>query len=273
MLSKNPIELPEGRRLSRDEVAQALRLGIIAELDAINLYLQLAKSIDDEAVKRVFEDIAKEEKTHVGEFLALLKSLDEEQASELVRGAEEVSKLTGMRGEDPSGPREDPSDLEGWKELRDSIKEYANSIRRLRSHLPVALVGRGVDAVPVEEISFNGGVKSRRYVIQLREISQMFEVMQASLDYSKSIGKLEVPQALTAASRLVFEEEKVILDGIKEKAGLKMEYHHGMNLDQLSMKSHQPYPSYSLMDSLDHSYCSSAPLGSRNSYQCMRGLV
>jgi uncharacterized linocin/CFP29 family protein len=219
MLSKNPIELPEGRKFSKDEVAQALRLGIIAELDAINLYLQLAKSIDDEAVKRVFGDIAKEEKTHVGEFLALLKSLDEEQALEIVKGAEEVSKLTGIKVEDPSGPREDS---EGWEELQNLVKDYANSIRRVRPSLPVTPLGRGIDAVPVEEVSLDGSIKSRRYIVQLREISQTFEIAQASLDYSKSIGKLEVPQALTAASKLVFEEEKAILDGIKEKAGMKV---------------------------------------------------
>jgi len=51
-------------------------LTIIAELDAINLYLQLAPSIEDEKVRKVFEDVALEEKTHVGEFLAFLKNLD-----------------------------------------------------------------------------------------------------------------------------------------------------------------------------------------------------
>ncbi|MEM4871424.1 MAG: ferritin family protein, partial [Thermofilaceae archaeon] len=72
MLSKHPLDLPVGRKLSKEEVADALRLSIIAELDAISLYLQLARSIDDENVRRVFEDIAREEKTHVGEFLAVL---------------------------------------------------------------------------------------------------------------------------------------------------------------------------------------------------------
>ena len=46
-------------------------------------------------MKRVFEDVAKEEKTHVGEFLALLKILDKEQAEELRKGAEEVGELSG----------------------------------------------------------------------------------------------------------------------------------------------------------------------------------
>jgi rubrerythrin len=58
------------------EVADALRLAIIAELDAISLYLQLAKYVDDERVRKVFEDVAREEKAHFGEFLASLKTYD-----------------------------------------------------------------------------------------------------------------------------------------------------------------------------------------------------
>ena len=96
-MSKNPLDLPSGRKLTGKEVAQALRLAIIAELDAINLYGQLASTIDDEKIRKVFEDISKEEKTHVGELLALLKTLDTEQVSELEAGAKEVEELTGLK--------------------------------------------------------------------------------------------------------------------------------------------------------------------------------
>ncbi|RLG73333.1 MAG: rubrerythrin [Thermoprotei archaeon] len=94
MLAKNPLELVP-KKLSKDEIVEALRLAIIAELDAINLYMQLARSINDERIKKVFEDIAGEEKTHVGEFLALLKMLDEEQVKELEKGEREVKELIG----------------------------------------------------------------------------------------------------------------------------------------------------------------------------------
>jgi len=95
MLAKNPLDLVP-KKLSKDEIVEALRLAIIAELDAINLYLQLARSIDDEKLRRIFEDIAKEEKTHVGEFLALLKMLDVEQVKELEKGEKEVKELISM---------------------------------------------------------------------------------------------------------------------------------------------------------------------------------
>jgi len=94
MLAKNPLDLVP-KKLSKDEMIEALRLAIIAELDAINLYMQLARSIDDERIKRVFEDVAGEEKTHVGEFLALLKMLDEKQVKELEKGEREVKELVG----------------------------------------------------------------------------------------------------------------------------------------------------------------------------------
>ena len=92
-MSKNPLDLV-AKKFTKDEMIEALRLAIIAELDAINLYRQFARSIDDEKVKKVFEDIAKEEKTHVGEFLALLKMLDPEQVKELEAGEKEVKELT-----------------------------------------------------------------------------------------------------------------------------------------------------------------------------------
>ncbi len=95
MLSKNPLDIPRDRKLSKDEIAQALRWAIMAELDAVNFYMQFANAVDDEVVKRVFLDIAREEKTHVGEFLALLLKLDPEMASELEAGRREVEELAG----------------------------------------------------------------------------------------------------------------------------------------------------------------------------------
>jgi len=92
-MSKNPLDLVT-KKFTMEEMVEALRLAIIAELDAINLYRQFARSINDEKVKKVFEDIAKEEKTHVGEFLALLKMLDPEQVKELEAGEKEVKELT-----------------------------------------------------------------------------------------------------------------------------------------------------------------------------------
>ena len=74
---------------------ELLRVGMIAELDAVNLYEQLAVATDNDDLKKVFLDIAKEEKTHFGEFQALLLKLDKEQVEELEKGKEEIEELTG----------------------------------------------------------------------------------------------------------------------------------------------------------------------------------
>lgn len=72
---------------------EILRVGVIAELDAINLYEQLASITKDSSLKKVFLDIAKEEKTHVGEFLTLLLMKDKEGEKEFKNGKEEVKEL------------------------------------------------------------------------------------------------------------------------------------------------------------------------------------
>ncbi|MGQ4914568.1 MAG: ferritin family protein [Candidatus Asgardarchaeia archaeon] len=93
MLSKLPIDLSKVKKEELDK--EILRAGLIAELDAINLYEQMAALTSNENIKKVLLDIAKEEKEHVGEFLALLLSFDKEQEKELEEGKEEVEELLG----------------------------------------------------------------------------------------------------------------------------------------------------------------------------------
>jgi rubrerythrin len=90
MFTKLPINL---KNLSPDQIdKEILRLGIIAELDAISFYEQLAATTKNPDLKKILMDIAKEEKTHVGEFQALLLKLDKEQEKELEKGKKEVEE-------------------------------------------------------------------------------------------------------------------------------------------------------------------------------------
>ena len=93
MLSRSPIDLDKVSKENIDK--EILRLGIIAELDAISLYEQLAAKTGNSKIKKVLLDIAKEEKTHVGEFQALLLEKDKEQVTELEEGKKEVKELSG----------------------------------------------------------------------------------------------------------------------------------------------------------------------------------
>ena len=93
MQSQTPIILESVGKEDRDQ--EILRTGVIAELDAINLYEQMAAMTKNNDIKKILLDIAKEEKTHVGEFLTLLLGKDGEQGVELEKGKEEIEELTG----------------------------------------------------------------------------------------------------------------------------------------------------------------------------------
>ena len=92
MLSKEPIDLSKVKKEDLDK--EILRLGMIAELDAISLYEQLAAKTKNKKIKEVLLDIAKEEKTHAGEFETLLLEKDKEQVEELEKGRKEVKELS-----------------------------------------------------------------------------------------------------------------------------------------------------------------------------------
>ena len=92
MLSTSPIDL---NKVSPEQIdKEILRLGMIAELDAVSLYEQLAAKTKNNNIKKVLLDIAKEEKTHVGEFETLLLKLDKEQVQENENAKKEIQKLT-----------------------------------------------------------------------------------------------------------------------------------------------------------------------------------
>ncbi|MCL4503207.1 MAG: rubrerythrin, partial [Deltaproteobacteria bacterium] len=93
MLSQIPIDFTKVKKESLNR--EILRAAIIAELDAINLYDQMAALTDDPDLKKVLLDIAREEKTHVGEFEIMLLRLDAEQVREHEHAKEEIKELTG----------------------------------------------------------------------------------------------------------------------------------------------------------------------------------
>ena len=92
MLSDIPKSLEKVSGVDLDK--EILRVGMIAELDAVSLYEQMAAMTENGDVKKVLLDIAKEEKTHVGEFEELLKKFDGEYSGELEAGKKEVEEMT-----------------------------------------------------------------------------------------------------------------------------------------------------------------------------------
>jgi rubrerythrin len=91
MLSKIPIDIERIKKEDMDK--EILRTAMIAELDAISLYEQMADMTRNKKIRKLLLDVAREEKTHVGEFQALLLIEDKEQGKELEEGKEEVEEL------------------------------------------------------------------------------------------------------------------------------------------------------------------------------------
>jgi rubrerythrin len=81
------------RKLTHEELIRAIRYSIAAEYEAIQLYMQLAESADNEKAKAVLLDVANEEREHVGEFLRVLRELAPDEEGYYQAGAEEVEEM------------------------------------------------------------------------------------------------------------------------------------------------------------------------------------
>lgn len=83
---------PESK-LNEREISRVIRLAIAAELDAVHLYELIVDTSDDKSVKEVLQDIADEEKVHVGELQELLKKFDKTDEKFLEEGKKEVEDM------------------------------------------------------------------------------------------------------------------------------------------------------------------------------------
>jgi rubrerythrin len=85
--------MASNRKLTREELIRAIRYMIAAEYEAVQLYMQLAESTDDELARAVLVDIADEERVHAGEFLRLLKELAPDEEEKYEKGYVEVEEI------------------------------------------------------------------------------------------------------------------------------------------------------------------------------------
>ena len=73
MLSQAPPRLDKIKKEDIDK--EILKAAIIAALDAVNLYEQMAALTENKHIKKALLDIAREEKTYVEQFQALRNRL------------------------------------------------------------------------------------------------------------------------------------------------------------------------------------------------------
>jgi len=84
--------LASARKLTHSELVRAIRFMVAAEYEAVQLYMQLAESTENELARVVLQDIAEEELVHAGEFLRLLKELAPGEEALYKKGYEEVEE-------------------------------------------------------------------------------------------------------------------------------------------------------------------------------------
>ena len=82
MFSEVPIDLESIDEKDIDK--EIIRVAIMAELDAINMYEQMAHLTDDDDLRVILLDIAREEKVHVAMFQTVLMEVDPEYLKVMV---------------------------------------------------------------------------------------------------------------------------------------------------------------------------------------------
>jgi len=116
--------MPEGR--IRD--MQMLRLGIIAEYDAANLYELMANLVTTPKLKELFLEIANEEKVHIGEFEFALEYIDPTHEENEDKGEEEAEELTGWEEKEDEEEVEEGLTEDARKQKAKDLKQ-ANKTR------------------------------------------------------------------------------------------------------------------------------------------------
>jgi rubrerythrin len=82
--------LADDRKLTDKELIRAIRFTAAAEFEATQLYMQFAESTDNKLAIAVLNDIADEERVHIGEFLRLLRELAPDEEKFYAKGAKQV---------------------------------------------------------------------------------------------------------------------------------------------------------------------------------------
>lgn len=86
----NPFSANVERKMTKEELVQAIRADLAGELEAIYGYDAHIQATDDPVAKAVLSDIRDEERAHMGELLTLLKYLDPAEGVHYNAGEQEV---------------------------------------------------------------------------------------------------------------------------------------------------------------------------------------
>jgi rubrerythrin len=91
------------RVMTLRELVRTLRLSIAAEEDATSIYEAVADATDNPLARAVLQDIANEERVHVGEFQRLISILLADEEGWLAAGADEVNEWAAKVAAEAAG--------------------------------------------------------------------------------------------------------------------------------------------------------------------------
>ena len=231
MLSKNPLE-PFKESFSAADDLEAARLAVVAEIDAINLYEQLASRVKDETLRRVLLDVAEEEKVHLGEFMEVVKRLDSTQAGRLEEGAREVASLAagaaggggGARGPgrgDPQ-PQAGPLAADELSALLSYVRGVVESLRALSRALPSLSLPAPSIAVPAAVVSDSDVIRSSLEPLAPARLFERLAVAQEELELYRAARQAVPPSVQRAAARLAMAEESAVFGALSSAARVRV---------------------------------------------------
>lgn len=129
----NPFSgLVPARKMNNEELIRAIRQDLAAEHEATHLYTAHAEATDNPVAKKMFLDIANEERVHAGEFLRLIEMFTGNEGKFVLQGAGEVDEKTeGIRSPMNTSPDFNPLDPLGiMQPVLNDMKRVMSSIRR-----------------------------------------------------------------------------------------------------------------------------------------------
>jgi len=86
----NPFIANEPKQMSDKELAQAIRVDIAGEIEAVIAYEAHTMATGDERVKKVLQEIANEEKRHVGQLEEVLYMLSPNDSQFIEEGKQKI---------------------------------------------------------------------------------------------------------------------------------------------------------------------------------------
>jgi len=97
----NPFVANVTKQLSNEELVQAIRVDIAGEYEAIIGYEAHSMATNDERVKKILQNIANEERKHVGQLEQLVALLNPQEAQSIEQGRQVIRQQQTQNFQQP----------------------------------------------------------------------------------------------------------------------------------------------------------------------------